>query len=44
MQKLEKSNEEIQEISKTLDHVEEGIRELMASKSEEHIKRAEPLF
>ncbi|KAL4446655.1 hypothetical protein ABPG74_005593 [Tetrahymena malaccensis] len=41
---LEKSNIEIQEVCKKLDTIEDNIRDLLLQKSEDHVKRAEPLF
>jgi len=41
---LEKSNSEIQEICKKLDFVEDGIRDLLLLKTDDNVRRAEPLF
>lgn len=41
---LEKDNTEIREICHQLDSIDESIRDLLISKREDHVQRAEPLF
>lgn len=43
-QELEKDNAEIHEICRQLDQVDESIKDILVSKSDSHVSRAEPLF
>lgn len=43
-QGLEKFNNDIYEICRTLDYIEENIKNLLNNKTEDHIRQAEPLF
>lgn len=41
---LEKHTNEVAEICRTLDALEDALKELLTRKSDDHLKRAEPLF
>lgn len=41
---MEKQTNEVAEICRTLDALEDALKELLTRKSDDHLKRAEPLF